>query len=96
MICYVSLVGLFIVIDAFSNLDEFAKRADGIVEMAQVMGALLPRPPEPVLRLPLRRDRHDGGGLHRDLDAAQQRAARHSGRGGQHAPCHPAGARSRR
>ena len=29
MICYVSLVGLFIVIDAFSNLDEFAKRADG-------------------------------------------------------------------
>lgn len=38
VICYVSLVGLFIVIDAFSNLDEFAKRADGIAEMAQVMG----------------------------------------------------------
>ena len=38
VICYVSLVGLFIVIDAFSNLDEFAKRADGVVEMAQVMG----------------------------------------------------------
>ncbi len=38
VICYVSLVGLFIVIDAFSNLDEFAKRADGIVEMSQVMG----------------------------------------------------------
>ena len=38
MICYVSLVGLFIVIDAFSNLDEFTKRADGIVEMSQVMG----------------------------------------------------------
>ena len=37
-ICYMSLAGLFIVIDAFSNLDEFAKRADGIVEMAQVMG----------------------------------------------------------
>ena len=38
VICYVSLVGLFIVIDAFSNMDEFAKRADGIVEMSQVMG----------------------------------------------------------
>ena len=37
VICYVSLVGLFIVIDAFSNLDEFAKRADGAVEMFQVM-----------------------------------------------------------
>ena len=30
VICYVSLVGLFIVIDAFSNLDEFAKRAEGL------------------------------------------------------------------
>jgi lipopolysaccharide export system permease protein len=29
VICYVSLVGLYIVIDAFSNLDEFTKRADG-------------------------------------------------------------------
>ena len=38
VICYVSLVGLFIVIDAFSNMDEFTKRADGVVEMAQVMG----------------------------------------------------------
>ena len=38
VICYVSLVGLFIVIDAFSNLDEFAKRADGIVEISQIMG----------------------------------------------------------
>jgi lipopolysaccharide export LptBFGC system permease protein LptF len=38
VICYVSLVGLFVVIDAFSNLDEFAKRADGAVEMFQVMG----------------------------------------------------------
>jgi lipopolysaccharide export system permease protein len=36
--CYVSLVGLFIVIDAFSNLDEFQKRAEGVAEMAKVMG----------------------------------------------------------
>jgi lipopolysaccharide export system permease protein len=36
-ICYVSLVGLFIVIDAFSNFDEFAKRAEGL-EMFQAMG----------------------------------------------------------
>ncbi|MGD0041896.1 MAG: LptF/LptG family permease, partial [Isosphaeraceae bacterium] len=36
--CYVSLVGLYIVIDAFSNLDEFMKRADGFVELIKVMG----------------------------------------------------------
>src|SRR5262249_51351716 len=28
-ICYVSLVGLFIIIDAFANYDEFTKRAEG-------------------------------------------------------------------
>jgi lipopolysaccharide export system permease protein len=38
VICYVSLVGLFVVIDAFSNMDEFTKRADGLVEVSQVMG----------------------------------------------------------
>jgi lipopolysaccharide export LptBFGC system permease protein LptF len=38
VVCYVSLVGLYIVIDAFSNLDEFSKRAEGVVEIAQVMG----------------------------------------------------------
>jgi len=27
VICFVALVGLYVVIDAFSNLDEFAKRA---------------------------------------------------------------------
>jgi lipopolysaccharide export system permease protein len=36
--CYVSLVGLFIVIDAFSNMDEFQKRADGVAEIMKVMG----------------------------------------------------------
>jgi lipopolysaccharide export system permease protein len=38
VICYFSLVGLYIVIDAFSNFDEFTKRADGIIEISQVMG----------------------------------------------------------
>src|SRR5919202_3348856 len=38
VICFVSLVGLYVVIDAFSNLDEFAKRADGAVELVQIMG----------------------------------------------------------
>ncbi len=38
VICYVSLVGLYIVIDAFSNLDEFAKRAEGVMETLMVMG----------------------------------------------------------
>jgi lipopolysaccharide export LptBFGC system permease protein LptF len=38
VICYISLVGLFIVIDAFSNMDEFTKRADGVAETLQVMG----------------------------------------------------------
>jgi lipopolysaccharide export system permease protein len=37
LICYTSLVGLFIVIDAFSNFDEFTKRAEGL-ELAQAMG----------------------------------------------------------
>jgi lipopolysaccharide export system permease protein len=37
VICYVSLVGLYIVIDAFSNLDEFTKRADGAAETFQIM-----------------------------------------------------------
>src|SRR5271154_6729891 len=37
MICYTSLVGLFIVIDAFSNFDEFTKRAEGL-ELVQAMG----------------------------------------------------------
>jgi lipopolysaccharide export LptBFGC system permease protein LptF len=37
VICYVSLVGLYIVIDAFSNLDEFTKRADGAIEVIQIM-----------------------------------------------------------
>ena len=38
VICYISLVGLFIMIDAFSNLDEFTKRAEGTFEVLQVMG----------------------------------------------------------
>ena len=36
--CYLSLVGLYIVIDAFSNLDEFMKRAEGFGELLTVMG----------------------------------------------------------
>lgn len=35
--CYLSLVGLYIVIDAFSNLDEFMKRAEGFRELISVM-----------------------------------------------------------
>src|SRR4051794_34113645 len=37
VICFVSLVGLYIVIDAFSNIDEFLKRADGM-KLLPVMG----------------------------------------------------------
>ena len=38
-ICYITLAGLFFVIDAISNLDEFARRADGdIYRTAQMMG----------------------------------------------------------
>jgi lipopolysaccharide export system permease protein len=36
VICFTALVGLYIVIDAFSNLDEFTKRASG-VELFKVM-----------------------------------------------------------
>src|SRR5947209_1355065 len=35
-ICFTALVGLYVVIDAFSNLDEFAKRAGGM-ELFRVM-----------------------------------------------------------
>ena len=90
VICYVSLVGLYIVIDAFSNLDEFTKRAEGSPSCSRSWagttwstGALL-RPAR-------RRDRHDGGDLHRHLDAAEQRAAGDAGRRHQHPPGDPAG-----
>ncbi|WP_165221363.1 LptF/LptG family permease [Aquisphaera insulae] len=36
--CYISLVGLWVVIDAFSNVDEFMKRCDGFSELVQAMG----------------------------------------------------------
>lgn len=35
--CYVSLVGLYIVIDAFSNVDEFMKRTEGATSLFQAM-----------------------------------------------------------
>jgi lipopolysaccharide export system permease protein len=37
VICYFSLGGLYVVIDAFSNLDEFTQRADGVVEPTRVI-----------------------------------------------------------
>ncbi len=38
VICFTALVGLYIVIDAFSNFDEFSKRADGVVEIVRDHG----------------------------------------------------------
>src|SRR3954452_1921133 len=38
IICFTALVGLYIVIDAFSNFDEFSKRAEGAIEMFSIMG----------------------------------------------------------
>ncbi len=38
VVCFTALVGLYIVIDAFSNFDEFSKRADGVVETFTIMG----------------------------------------------------------
>jgi lipopolysaccharide export system permease protein len=38
VICSTALVGLYVVIDAFSNFDEFSKRAVGAVEMFSIMG----------------------------------------------------------
>jgi lipopolysaccharide export system permease protein len=38
IICFVALVGLYVVIHAFTNLDEFTERSDGIVQLFQVMG----------------------------------------------------------
>src|SRR5262249_62201763 len=36
-VCFTALVGLYIVIDAFSNFDEFSKRAEGVVETFAIM-----------------------------------------------------------
>ncbi len=38
VICFTALVGLYVVIDAFSNFDEFTQRATGAVEIFRVMG----------------------------------------------------------
>jgi len=38
LICFTALVGLYVVIDAFSNVDEFSKRAEGAGELFQIMG----------------------------------------------------------
>ncbi len=38
VICFTALVGLYIVIDAFSNFDEFTKRTSGIKEIVTIMG----------------------------------------------------------
>ena len=38
VICFTSLVSLYIVIDAFSNFDEFTKRASGVSDLSRVMG----------------------------------------------------------
>ena len=38
VICFTALVGLYVVLDAFENLDEYSKRADGATELFQVMG----------------------------------------------------------
>jgi lipopolysaccharide export system permease protein len=38
IICFIALVGLYVVIDAFENVDEFGKRADGTLELFKVMG----------------------------------------------------------
>lgn len=38
IICFVALVGLYVVIDAFTNLDEFVARTEGALQLFQVMG----------------------------------------------------------
>jgi lipopolysaccharide export system permease protein len=38
LICFASLVGLYIVIDAFSNLDEFSERSNGLWSLLSTMG----------------------------------------------------------
>ena len=38
LICFVALVGLYVVIDAFSNVDEFTERSDGTLDLMRVMG----------------------------------------------------------
>jgi lipopolysaccharide export system permease protein len=37
LICFTSMVGLYVVIDAFANLDEFSERAKGVTSMLATM-----------------------------------------------------------
>ncbi len=38
VICFIALVGLYVVIDAFENIDEFAKISDGTLDLFRTMG----------------------------------------------------------
>jgi lipopolysaccharide export system permease protein len=38
VICFIALVGLYVVIDAFENIDEFAKISDGTIDLFRKMG----------------------------------------------------------
>jgi lipopolysaccharide export system permease protein len=38
VICFIALVGLYVVIDAFENIDEFAKISDGTLDLFRKMG----------------------------------------------------------
>ena len=95
-ICYMSLVGLYIVIDAFSNFDEFTEACHGVTETLRGHGPVSTWSTVTVFRPARQRDRHDGGDLHRHLDAKEQRAPGDAGRRHQHASGHPAGAFSAR
>ena len=89
-ICFVALVGLYVVIDAFSNLDEFDEVADSTARAVPQHGPVLPDQDEPDLRPDLRRHHDDGGDLHRHLDAEEQRAAGDARRRDQHPAGDPA------
>lgn len=39
-ICFLTLVGLYVVIDAFSNLDEFEEVSDSTLHLFRNMGAI--------------------------------------------------------
>ena len=71
LVCMVSLLGMYVVIDLFMNLDDFT-RDGGFAESLRVHRHVLRLQGDPDLRPALRGDRPFGRHVHDRLDAAQQ------------------------
>ena len=72
VICFLSLIGLYIVIDAFGHLDHFVDYCRKARQPARHAGRLLRVPGNRVFRPHQRRADAHRGHVHRHLDSAAQ------------------------